>query len=123
MRVHAEEGARLLDRGEIERGNLLSAQVIMARATGANPRVLAAVLRGAMAEPVPPAALGQVTAPILVLNGQADAANQSTRRLLAVMPQARAAACEGDHGSTPFEPSFQQAVRDFFAAQWEGRVA
>jgi pimeloyl-ACP methyl ester carboxylesterase len=120
LRVHAEEGARLLDRGEVERGNVLAAQVIMARATAADPRVLAAVLRGMMAELVPPAALGQA-APVLVLNGQADVANQSTRRLLAVMPQARTAVCEGDHGSTPFEPSFQQAVGDFFAAQWQGR--
>ena len=57
--VHAEEGARLLERGEIERGNVLATQVIMARATAADPRVLAAVLRGTMAEPVPPAALAQ----------------------------------------------------------------
>jgi hypothetical protein len=115
LRMHAEEGARVLDRGELERGNVLSAQVIMARATAADPKVLAAVLRGTMAEPVPPGALGQAP-PVLVLNGQADVANQSTRRLLAVMPQARGAVCEGDHGSTPFEPSFQHAVRDFFLA-------
>ena len=74
-----------------------------------------------MAEPVPPAALGQAP-PVLVLNGQADVANQSTRRLVAVMPQARTAVCRGDHGSTPFEPSFQHAVGDFFATQWQGRA-
>ena len=116
LRAHAEEGARLLDRGEVERGNLLAAQVIVARATGADPRVLAAVLRGMMADPVPPAALGQAP-PVLVLNGEADVANQSTRRLVEVMPQAHAAVCEGDHGSTPFEPSFQHAVGEFFAAR------
>ena len=43
LRAHAEEGTRLLDRGEVERDNLLAAQVIVARATGADPRVLAAV--------------------------------------------------------------------------------
>lgn len=116
LRAHAEEGARLMDRGEVERGNLLAAQVIMARATAADPRVLAAVLRGMMAEPVPPAALGQA-GPVLVLNGRNDVTNQSTRRLLAVMPQARSAVCEGDHGSTPFEPSFQRAVGEFLAAR------
>ena len=57
----------------------------------------------------------------LLRNGRADVANQSTRRLLAVMPQARTAVCEGDHGSTPFEPTFQHAVSDFFAAPWPGR--
>ena len=73
-----------------------------------------------MAEQVPPAALAEA-APVLVVNGRADVANQTTRRLVAVMPHASAAVCEGDHGSTPFEPSFQQTVHDFFAAQRHGR--
>jgi pimeloyl-ACP methyl ester carboxylesterase len=118
--VHAREGARLLEGGTIERGNVMAAQVLMARATAADPRVLAAVLRGTMAEQVPPTALARA-APVLVLNGQSDVANHATRRLLAVMPQASAAVCAGDHGSTPFEPSFQHAVADFFTAQRQAR--
>jgi pimeloyl-ACP methyl ester carboxylesterase len=118
--VHAAEGARLLEAGRLEAGNVLSTQVVMARATGADPEVLAAVLRGTMAEQVPPAALAQAAA-VLVVNGRADVANQTTGRLVAVMPHASAVVCEGDHGSTPFEPSFQQAVHDFLAAQRHGR--
>lgn len=117
MTMHAEEGANVLERGEIVRGDLMSAQVIMARATGADPKVLAAVLRGAMAEQVPPEALRNVDIPVLVLNGAADVANQSIGHLLEVLPNARSAACEGDHGSTPFQPSFQRMVRDFFEEQ------
>ena len=113
MRAHAEEGANILERGEIDRGNLMTAQVIMARATGADPKVLAAVLRGAMAEPISPEALRKVGVQVLVLNGKADVANQAIGRLLEVIPNVRPGACEGDHGSTPFQPSFQQAVIDF----------
>jgi pimeloyl-ACP methyl ester carboxylesterase len=121
MRAHAEEGANILDRGVIERGNLMMAQVILVRATGADPKVLAAVLRGAMAEQIPPEALRKVNARVLVLNGKADVANQKTGRLLEVIPNACSTACDGDHGSTPFQPSFQQAVTDFFNEQWQAR--
>ncbi len=111
----------MLDRNEIVRGDLMSAQVILVRATGADPNVLAAVLRGAMAEQVPPEALRKVEAPVLVLNGTADMANQAIRQLLEVLPNTRSATCEGDHGSTPFQPSFQQAVSVFFKEQWRAR--
>jgi pimeloyl-ACP methyl ester carboxylesterase len=118
--VHAAEGARLLEAGTIEPGNVLSANVVMARATGANPKVLAAVLRGTMAEQISPESLEQAAA-TLVVNGRNDVANQTTRQLLAVIPHATAAVCAGDHGTTPFEPSFQQAVYDFLTAQHHGR--
>jgi pimeloyl-ACP methyl ester carboxylesterase len=121
MRAHAEEGANVLDRGEIVRGDLMSAQVIMVRATGADPKALAAVLRGAMAEQVPPEALRKVEIPVLVLNGTADIANLAIGQLLAVLPNTRSTICEGDHGSTPFHPPFQQAVSDFFEEQWRAR--
>ena len=121
MRAHAEEGANILERGEIDRGNLMTAQVIMARATGADPKVLAAVLRGAMAEPISPEALRKVGVQVLVLNGKADVANQAIGRLLEVIPNVRPGACEGDHGSTPFQPSFQQAVIDFLEERWQAR--
>ena len=58
--------------------------------------------------------------PVLVLNGKADLANHAVARLLEVIPNARSAACDGDHHATPWYPSFQQAVVDFFAAQWPG---
>jgi pimeloyl-ACP methyl ester carboxylesterase len=121
MRAHAEEGANVLERGEIDRGNLMTAQVIMVRATGADPKVLAAVLRGAMAEQIPPEALRKVDAPVLLLNGKADVANQAIGRLLEMIPNVRSTACDGDHGSTPFQPSFQQAVTEFFEEQWQAR--
>jgi pimeloyl-ACP methyl ester carboxylesterase len=121
MRVHAEEGANVLDRNVIVPGNLMSSQVIMVRATGADPKVLAAVLRGAMAEQVPPEALRKVDTSVLMLNATADVANQAIGQLLEVLPNARSAVCEGDHQSTPFQPSFQQAVSGFFEEQWRAR--
>jgi len=95
----------------------------MAKATGANPKVLAAVLRGAVAEQVPPELLREVEAPVLVLNGTGDVANREVKRLLEVIPNALSAACEGDHGSTPFQPSFQGAVSHFFEERWRVRGA
>ena len=93
----------------------------MVRATGADPKVVAAVLRGAMAEQIPPEDLRKVEMPVLVLNGAADIANQAIGQLLEVFPNARSAGCEGDHGSVPFQPSFQQAVSGFFEEQWRAR--
>jgi hypothetical protein len=45
-RVWAEEGARILEQGEIVSGHLASAGLIAARVTGADPKVLAAVIGG-----------------------------------------------------------------------------
>jgi hypothetical protein len=72
---------------------------------------------------VPVDPMRQVRVPVLVLNGRADLANQAVGRLLEVMPNARAGACDGDHHSTPWQPSFQQAVVEFFAEQWRARGA
>jgi pimeloyl-ACP methyl ester carboxylesterase len=118
MKAHAEEGARVLERGEVVPGELTSAQVVMARATGQDPEVLAAVLRGEVAEQVPPEALGGVEAPVLVLNGTGDVANRKVGRLLEAIPNARSAACEGDHGTTPFQPSFQETAIRFLEERW-----
>jgi pimeloyl-ACP methyl ester carboxylesterase len=49
-KVWAEERARILDQGEIVPGHLGSAQIIAAQATGADPKVLAAVIRGDVAD-------------------------------------------------------------------------
>lgn len=120
-RVWAEEGARILERGEIVPGHLASATLIAARVTGADPQVLAAVIRGAVAPTWPPEALRKVDIPVLILNGKADAANQKIDGLLKEIPTARSAECEGDHHSAPYQPTFQQAVVQFFTEQWRLR--
>ena len=120
LRALAEQRARVLDRGEIIPGDLSTFGVIAARATGADPAVLAAVERGAV-EPVPVEPLREARVPVLVLNGTADLANQSVGRLLEVLPNARTGTCDGDHHTTPWYPSFQEAVVDFFTEQWRAR--
>jgi hypothetical protein len=92
-----------------------------ARVTGADPRVLAAVIRGAVMPTWPVEALRTVKVPVLILNGREDAANQKIDGLLGVMPTARAAPCEGDHNSTPYQPTFHQAVIRFFQEQRRAR--
>ena len=121
-RVWAEEGAKILEQGEIVPGHLASASLIAARATGADPKVLAAVIRGAVAPTLPPEALRKVDLPVLILNGKTDAANQKIAGLLKEIPTARHAACEGDHLSTPYEPTFHQEVIEFFKEQWRHRT-
>ena len=76
-----------------------------------------------MAEQVPPETLCELEMPVLVLNGTADVANQTNERLLEALPKGRCASCDGDHGSTPFQPSFQQVVSDFLEEQWRARGA
>ena len=115
----AEARAKVLDRGEIIPGDMSTFGVLAARATGADLAVLAAAERGTDLVPVEP--LQNAGAPVLVLNGAADVANQSVARFLEVLPNARTATCEGDHHTTPWQPSFQEAVVDFFTEQWHGR--
>ena len=122
VRVWAEEGARILEQGKIAPGHLASANLIAAWVTGADPKVLAAVIRGAIAPTLPAERLQRVDVPVLILNGKADAANQKISGLLKVIPTARAAECEGDHHSTPYQPTFQRAVVDFFEKQWWART-
>jgi hypothetical protein len=86
----------------------------MTRATGADPKVLAAVIRGEIAGGVPAAQLREVEIPVLILNGTADVVNRKFARLLETMPTSRAADCEGDHATTPFQPTFQSAAVEFF---------
>jgi len=115
----AEEGARILEEGKIVPGHLASAHVVMAEATGLDPKMLAAVLRGVIAEEVSRTALYKVNVPVLILNGKADVANQKIDGLLTAIPSAIADSCEGDHYSTPFQPSFQNRVISFFQQRWE----
>jgi pimeloyl-ACP methyl ester carboxylesterase len=71
----------------------------------------------------PAESLRTIDAPVLILNGKSDAAHQKVARLLAEIPTARFAACEGDHHSTPYQPTFHQAVVAFFHEQWRQRLA
>ena len=120
-RVWAEEGARILEQGEIVPGHLASAALIAARVTGADPKVLAAVIRGAVVPTWPTEELRKIEVPVLILNGKADVANQKIDRLLQEIPTARSAECDGDRNSTPYQPTFHQAVVQFFQAQWRLR--
>lgn len=120
-KIWAEEGAKVLERGEIVPGHLASAHLLAARVTGADPKVLAAVIRGAVAEQVTAEQLNRICVPVLVLNGNADVANQNTARLLKEISTACLGACEGDHHSTPHQPTFQQAVVAFLERQWQQR--
>jgi pimeloyl-ACP methyl ester carboxylesterase len=120
-RVWAEEGAKILEKGEIVPGHLASANLIAARITGADPKVMAAVIRGAIMDTLPAEPLKTVNVPVLILNGKADAANQKIAGLLSAIPTARVGECEGDHSSTPYEPTFHRAVVGFFEEQWRLR--
>jgi len=120
-RVWAEEGAKILEQGEIIPGHLASAVLIAARVTGADPKVLAAVIRGAVVPTWPAEELRKIEVPVLILNGKADVANQKVDRLLQEIPTARSAQCDGDHNSTPYQPTFHQAVIQFFEQQRQSR--
>ena len=123
MRAHAEALANLLEDVGNDTEKPKSPSAILVRSTGGDPKVLAAVLRGAMAEQVPVEPLRQAKVPVLVLNGKADLANQAVARLLEVIPNASSASCDGDHHTSPWYPSFQEAVVNFFAEQWRASGA
>jgi pimeloyl-ACP methyl ester carboxylesterase len=120
-RVWLEEGAKILEKGEMVPGHLASANLIGARVTGTDPKVMAAVIRGALMNSLPAEALQQINIPVLILNGKTDVANLKIAGLLKAIPTARQGECEGDHSSTPYESSFQQAVVQFFEHQWRLR--
>jgi pimeloyl-ACP methyl ester carboxylesterase len=122
-KIWAEEGARVLEKNELVAGNLGSAHVIAARVTGADPMVLAAVIRGAVADQMTAEQLNRIRVPVLVLNGKGDVANQKTARLLEEIAPASLGECEGDHNSTPYQPSFHQAVVGYLERQWRERAA
>ena len=83
---------------------------------------MVAVIRDAlMNSRLPTEGLGRVDIPVLILNGKADAANQKIAGILKAIPTAHAAECEGDHNSTPYQPTFHQAVIQFFEEQWRLR--
>jgi pimeloyl-ACP methyl ester carboxylesterase len=120
-RAWAEEGARILEKGEFVPGHLASANLIAAKVTGADPKVLAAVIRGAIMDILPAEPFKAINVPVLILNGEADAANLKVAALLKAIPTARTSVCEGDHHSAPYQPGFQQAVATFLKEQWQQR--
>jgi len=120
-RVWAEEGAKILEKGEFVPGHLASANLIAAKVTGADPKVLAAVIRGAIMDILPAEPFQTINVPVLILNGKADVANQKVAALSKAIPTARTVACEGDHHSAPYQPSFHQAVIFFLQEQWRQR--
>jgi pimeloyl-ACP methyl ester carboxylesterase len=85
----------------------------------ADPRAMAAALRGTLSQATPPEELRDIQIPVLVINGTADFANQEVEHLVAAFPNARAAACDGDHLMAPFYPSFQRAIVEFLREQWK----
>ena len=123
MRAHAEALANSLECMGSDTEMPKSPHAILVRSIGGDPKVLAAAVRGAVAEQVPVDPLRRVEVPVLVLNGKADLANQAVARLLEVIPNAHAAACDGDHHTTPWYPSFQRAVVSFLAEQWRASAA
>jgi pimeloyl-ACP methyl ester carboxylesterase/DNA-binding transcriptional MerR regulator len=123
MRAHAEALANLLESVGTDTEKPRSPSAILVRSTGGDPKVLAAAVRGAVAEQVPVDPLRRVKVPVLVLNGKADLANQAVARLLEVIPNARSASCDGDHHTTPWHPSFHQTVINFFAERWRASGA
>jgi len=123
LRAHMEAQANSLEYDDTIPGSPASPYLKLVRAMGNDPKALAAVLRGDSAEQVSREALHKVRVPVLVLNGTEDVANSRVGRLLEVLPNARFAVCDGDHHSTPWYPSFQQAVVEFFTEQWRARGA
>ena len=118
VRVWLEEGAKILEKGEMVPGHLASAA---ARVTGADPKVMAAVIRGALMEILSADAFQGVAIPVLILNGRVDAANQKIAGLLKAIPGSCTRECEGDHHSAPYQPTFQHAIVEFLKGQWMQR--
>lgn len=123
MRTYAEALVKALNGAAVETGKPALPSAIRVRSTGGDPAVLAAVVRGRVAESVPVETLRRVRVPELVLNGRADLADRAVGRLVEIIPGARPTACDGDHPATPRYPSFQQAAVDIFAARWPARGA
>ena len=98
-----------------------AAYLVLPQAMGGDVEAVAAALRGDGAEQISAAALHAVQVPVLLLNGSDDPARLATGRLLEVLPNSRAAVCEGDHLSAPWQPSFQKTVAEFMQAQWAKR--
>ena len=68
-KVWLEEGAKILEKGEMVPGHLASANLIGARVTGTDPKVMVAVIRGALMNSLPAEALQRIDIPVLILNG------------------------------------------------------
>ena len=83
-----------------------------ADAVGGDRRALAAQVQALHATPI---ALERITAPTLVLAGDADALARSPERLAAAIPGARAETHAGDHLGVLRTPTFQRSLAAFLA--------
>ena len=104
-----------VSRAEVRIGDRVSGQI------GRGFLVLVGFTHGDGAEQISAGALRAVQVPVLLLNGRDDPASLATGRLLEVLPNSRAAVCEGDHLSAPWQPSFQETVAEFLQEQWAKR--
>lgn len=88
---------------------------VLADQAGVGRRVAASVLRGQLADGVAPAAFRAFERPVLVLNGDQDAAAFRTERALAAyLPNVSFVRCRGDHLAAVLDPGFQLAVVGHF---------
>ena len=85
---------------------------MFADATGGDRLAFAAQVRALHATPI---ALERITAPTLVLAGDADALARNPERLAAAIPAARAETHPGDHLAVLRAPTFQQSLATFLA--------
>jgi pimeloyl-ACP methyl ester carboxylesterase len=118
-----EYNAQLMQAGSVDDDDPMAATfVLCAEYMGADLGALSDVWRGHIATQVPIADLEAVNFPVLVLNGTEDVLQNATwEELVAAIPTAQAGTCPGDHLVAPFEPSFQEQVQTFFAANAASR--
>lgn len=85
---------------------------IFADSTGADRLALAAHASVVHASPIP---LASISAPTLVLAGDADPLAAHPERLAAAIPGARLQRVSGDHLTAVVDPRFSSAIVDFFS--------
>ncbi len=86
----------------------------IARRTGNDQEALDAMQR-APRDRVDRATLGQVTSPVLILNGSRDLAAGQATRLVTAIPGARSARVPGGHLTAVGRPEFRSAIVHFLA--------
>ncbi len=106
----SEYSAAILD-GSAPPEGFGATYAVVADQFGVDRQVAASVLRGQMADAVAPAALRAFDRPVMVLNGDQDAAAFRTEAQFAqYLPRVTFTRCAGDHLSAVLDPGFQAAV-------------
>jgi pimeloyl-ACP methyl ester carboxylesterase len=113
----AEYSAAILD-GSAPAEGFGALYAILADQLGVDRRVAAGVLRGQLSDAVTPEALRAFERPVMVANGDQDAAAvRSERGFEKYLPRVTFARCRGDHLSAVLDPGFHAAVvRHFVSA-------